>query len=309
MCRCTVLTVTECLIYSDITTVVEGNLHVSIQSDNRDLAEFSFQHFQICPNFFVCLFLFCLSLWNIKRVGALITTLPSSTSAQYSKLETSNCFLPTANKGSVCSFFSWWQARLAGSSPSTPSHHQKMLLSYKVKWHFEKESGKASARLKHSVNCFIYPCEVLSFLSSRDLQVKEWALHACGLHASISCMYACVCGCVCVSTCLCECICVTILGMYKYAWMWFNRMHAWLEDVHMTIHMCLVTTAHVQCLPCRKGLQNCKQCKSHPPSILKHLTSIWPEKGGCAFQHTAVTPNKDSGGCHSSVITNKQERR
>lgn len=52
MGRCTVLTVTECLIYSDITAVVEGNLHVSIQSDNRDLAEFSFQHFQICPNFF-----------------------------------------------------------------------------------------------------------------------------------------------------------------------------------------------------------------------------------------------------------------
>lgn len=147
MCRCTILTVTECLIYSDITTVVEGNLHISIQSDNRDFAEFSFQHFQNCP-IFLFLFLFCLSSWNIKRVGALTTTVSSSTSVQYSKLETSNCFIPTRNKGSACQrkvrlfffFFltSWRQARLAGSSPSTPSHHQKMLLSYKVKWHFER---------------------------------------------------------------------------------------------------------------------------------------------------------------------------
>lgn len=151
--------------------------------------------------------------------------------------------------------------RLKPFNPQPPSENAPVLQSKVTFWQ----------RVEKPV-CFIYPCEVLSFLSSRDLQVKEWPLHACGLHASISCMYACVCGCVCVSTCLCECICVTILGrlgMYKYAWMWFNRMHTWLEDVHMNTQTCLVTTAHVQCLPCRKGLQNCKQCKSHPPA------SIW----------------------------------
>lgn len=197
--------------------------------------------------------------------------------------------------------------RLKPFNPQPPSENAPVLQSKVTFW----ESGKASVRLKHSVNCFIYLCEVLSSLTSRDLQVKEWVLHDCGLHASISCMYACVCGCVCVSTCLCDCICVTILaclGMYKCAWMWFNRMHAWLEDVHMNIHTCLVTTAHVQCLSCRKGLRNCKQCKSHPPAS----SCIWvpPDlrREDVPFD-TVFTSNKESDGCHSSVITKGQQRR
>lgn len=148
--------------------------------------------------------------------------------------------------------------------------------------------------------------------TSRDLQVKERVPHDCGLHASISCMYACVCGCVCVSTCLCDCMCVTMLaclGMYKCAWMWFNGMRAWAEDVHMNIHTCLVTTAHVQCLSCRKGLQNCKQRKSHPPAS----SSIWVPPDlrmeDVPFDTLCLRQTRNQMACHSSVVTNKQERR
>lgn len=140
-----------------------------------------------------------------------------------------------------------------------------MLLSYKLVT-FRKRVEKNSVWL-----IILSAAVVMSCLSSAP-ENCERALHVGELHASISCMYACMRGCVCVSACLRECICMTIhtrLSMYKYARMWFNMMHAWLRNVHMTTNTCQVTIADDQ--PTYSG-SNVNPIPLHPHVSLFDLT-------------------------------------